>query len=1554
MFDVTRADTSRSDLMALPTPPRSSNKENNAQTFAARGVAWAQHTQIHHLSSPPPPSKSVSRDRPARSILKKQSYSSLPLPDDICDEYKPREVTPEPADPLCNLTYLEHPVSRLIASDAPLKDLIEAHNVLAARLRSSVTNTTDVDASWPLFQPIRKNRDAFVKAIVRDLGRALVDPLDSNGHQQSCGERKEDRILAPLPSPNNTPKKKRDGMTAEQVKCARDQCTISHSVIRLLSVVWTMPAILGVFSGEELGEILTQLLAIPLAPELPTLNARKTCALAIWLIQSQRLPRDVLAPAADRIAAALKRAIDGELGKEGKKGSVSDGLKAIHDLCMYQPVTFVKAFAPVLPYVLQNLVGPTLTLRVQACQALGGIVTGANRAVPRKGLVHARFARLVRLFLTRVPKPSTQNNTVPSTPREPLIIRTLRLTLEATDPQHSAQGPVWALNVLAALIALLGPLLIEDHALRRTLTSLLSLGLRHPKSSVRALACIVWRPVVWAWFQPSFSLDIIWEDVQESIEHDLSLNKREKELKKSERKLAREKEIDAGKDSLWKLMTSVVECQTGVVTIAALLGTDDTYGDWDDGRQTNADDSIQRTFSILKAMTTKGGLTCQDAVEVLKRLVGFEQTYEQWHINMLLPRSLFSSTSNLLFVEFKSLSTSVRSILEKSPGLEEIRSLTREELSKEWVFNGMIDVWKEIVGYLEIMDQDDSPITDISEPWDGLIKANVGHLLDGDDDAATIAFTGRAADILVDIVQDQNIDFTPKALISAPADPAPKSEIEVLLPVTLSSDPPQEDPVPTKHCTNGELKLKVVRDLWATVRTVVPHSLLAPASEKLLLCLIKNEDELLDDDILSLDICDDGMALKFWMQFCTELAMCCDIDVMKSFWGIDSEGDVQYQRWRRATCLMKVWRVFVDMWKAESVCTWESCAILLRVPFMNIDTEGANDDDSAIWESLLDNAIAKALDHGLDNATVLEDVAAGLVQAHDWDTACGPSVIRAADALLSRLDLDEIREVPSSLLGLINAVLVATYPPSAQTEQYARWVLRSVSDLLRKCSEKEMACAIATAVKESVSMWILDEARASNEEEWAYDMEPLYGYLLSALGFLPKTIETLNEHLPILESALLGGTFRTPLAAEAFKEFWSGFSDVTEPRGGWPAGIPRCLGGCKYGQTTTIIVGGTEDDLVKTPEQFIVTLPPSSSTLCEEASDLDRSTVSPPSTPTKHYQTFSETHLLAFSSPPRLKRLSPTISTSLRESSLISPTWVAVKNKTAGSRKRMRISVEKENNASLTSPTPSIPEAKQNSQPPMTPRKRKVQGDLEDGEKNLSPLKKCRSDAIFSHSTNTSHADDTDDEDHVASNLLASSRSSDETIPSPGRPKKRKRTTMIMAAVEVPTLKSITASYAKSKHTSQNIDSVDKWNDGWRLDTFKSRLRRTKSDSSREPSTQRCRSAAESEHDLFGPLPLPNLLASYQQSATISTRRVITRSGSASAALSLRELDSKSLNQSPPSSPSPQARLMLDPVVDDSENEDTSAAGSSPSKSARLRKIRRTRSQTITRKKLSV
>lgn len=145
---------------------------------------------------------------------------------------------------MIDLDYLSSPIATIIAhSDKPLRQVIEAYSVLTARLKSAVPGTTDGDASWPLFQPIRKNAEAIVDAFVRDLGKALEDP------GVSAVECEDVRVL--LPSPKSSPKKKA-GMTAEQVKYARDLCTISHAVMKLLAVVFTMPAIYRVFSGASL------------------------------------------------------------------------------------------------------------------------------------------------------------------------------------------------------------------------------------------------------------------------------------------------------------------------------------------------------------------------------------------------------------------------------------------------------------------------------------------------------------------------------------------------------------------------------------------------------------------------------------------------------------------------------------------------------------------------------------------------------------------------------------------------------------------------------------------------------------------------------------------------------------------------------------------------------------------------------------------------------------------------------------------------------------------------------------------------------------------------------------------------------------------------------------------------------------------------------------------------------------------------------------------------------------------------------------------------------
>lgn len=310
--------------MALPTPPSTTHRDRDIRLPGSR-VAWSQQNQYFVFTTSPkgnvPPPRHL--EHPAKPILKKYSQTFLPIPEDDT-----REVTPEPEDPLANLTYLERPVTQIIDPQFSLRNLIEAYSVLTTRIRGAVADSTDVDASWPLFQPLRKHTQAFVDGVCRDLGRALVEPdtiaiQDDEPPVPDIGDACDaEETCSLLPSPKRSPKKKKKGMSAAQVKLARDLCTTTHAVLRLLSVIFTSSAVYQLFSEAQLRDMLTHVLAIPMAEALPTPNARKTCALSIWLLQVQRLPEEVLLPARDRIAFALRRGMEGELGKEGKKGSV--------------------------------------------------------------------------------------------------------------------------------------------------------------------------------------------------------------------------------------------------------------------------------------------------------------------------------------------------------------------------------------------------------------------------------------------------------------------------------------------------------------------------------------------------------------------------------------------------------------------------------------------------------------------------------------------------------------------------------------------------------------------------------------------------------------------------------------------------------------------------------------------------------------------------------------------------------------------------------------------------------------------------------------------------------------------------------------------------------------------------------------------------------------------------------------------------------------------------------------------------------------------------------
>ena len=356
-------------------------------------------------------------------------------------------------------------------------------------------------------------------------------------------------------------------------------------------------------------------------------------------------------------------------------------MQAIYNLSIHEPSIFVPAFTELLPSILDNLLAPRLAQRAQACNALGGLALGASQ-IPLSH-THTRLSEIVNAVLTDTSSlPTSPPHTPSARKSDSMLVKTLRVTLSAHDPSCAAQGPVWALCTLAALIVLLGPALVTSTKLTNVVKALLAASIRHKKSSVRALACVVWRPLAWAYFRPP--LLQMSNDGEDEVEEQAWED--ERMTKPAAWTLA---EV-ARREDFWKVATTMVDMGAGVGTIGALLAhKSDDVG------------SVSRAITLLEVMVKRGGNMCQDAVQTLCRLVSArvpaakaEQGDSDWDWAKLLPTGLFSADPGLLTVDFAHLSEEVRQVLKQTATVADVRALSAAELWMTGVMDGLIKVWR--------------------------------------------------------------------------------------------------------------------------------------------------------------------------------------------------------------------------------------------------------------------------------------------------------------------------------------------------------------------------------------------------------------------------------------------------------------------------------------------------------------------------------------------------------------------------------------------------------------------------------------------------------------------------------------------------------------------------------------------------------------------------------------------------------------------------------------------------------------------------------------------
>ncbi|KIY45181.1 hypothetical protein FISHEDRAFT_76855 [Fistulina hepatica ATCC 64428] len=804
------------DLLTPPSTSHRSEKENrdalrldayqdDATTTRVSFPAAADLARIHTLDplSPFRVKRSATNQTPAKSILKKGT-ALHPQQQELA-----RDVTPEPSEPLLDGHYLERFVAIIVCAEASLRDLIEAYSILAARLRQCVEMTTNTDKSWPLLEPIRNDTGAFVAALVRDLAHAFEEPgtLDDNDALK----------VAQLPTPTKSPCKK--SMSAEQVKQSRDLATVAHAVLKLLAVLFTFPALLH----PELGDILTQVLALPLAPSLPTLNSRKTCALAIHVLQVQRLPKSALLPAKDRIAYAIRRGIDGELGKEGKKGAVTDGLRAIHDLSMEQPAVFVPAFNTILESLLENLLVPGVNVRLQATHALGGYAYGSSMI--QSSDVHKSIAESVAEFIM-TPSQVLSSSSSSQKSNDSDIVRALRMALDNESPMHVTQGPVWAVIVLSSFIVLLGPAIFTNSNVHDIIWSLIRHGLRDGRSPpMRSLFTILWRALIWAFFHPGYP----------GATNDARLWEEEE-------------------DRHWIRMRQVLEFGNGGNLIAALFGSSAFL----------SERTLRKTFGVLESMVARPS-TRKSAVRVLGRLLEAGAEPEKvskdcgkndstvWDLQRLLPVSLFSALPGLLSVvgfTAESLREPFNELLYECPDETAIRPFAKDDFVQQgWIIDRMLDVWYKSFNGIPI-DLDRFPNFSHKTILERLIRIKLEcHNADGDDEEIT-SFFMKVVNTLILVLEDNRV---------------------------VVAVPKGEGDGTARKLTTGRLKSVVVTSCWSSVRNLAPRELLNRPARVLLTWLV-NADGMCYPPA--------GQIHGIWSDFCASVLAVCDVDLLREFWSL--------------------------------------------------------------------------------------------------------------------------------------------------------------------------------------------------------------------------------------------------------------------------------------------------------------------------------------------------------------------------------------------------------------------------------------------------------------------------------------------------------------------------------------------------------------------------------------------------------------------------------------------------------------------------------------------
>ncbi|KAJ7245028.1 hypothetical protein B0H12DRAFT_1128337 [Mycena haematopus] len=442
-----------------------------------------------------------------KPFLPQTKVLSVPLKSILSNTPPSCYMPPATSDnPLEYPSYFMSPAKTLLESTDPntddisLHDLIEAYNTFSLRIQSQIRAILKATSTPPALVSLEECSGRLSEALRRDLKRTREETaIHSRRTSFAQGSFQ--------PSPE---------LDEDEIRAAREMALLSHQVLRFLSNIFSFPLLYSIFSTYDLKSILRELLVLGSAPCIPGPSSRRTWTLVVWIISVQNLPSEVLSPSKLEMVSVLKRALEGEIGKNQAK---LDALQASNQLLKQHPSLFISPLLTIFPCILQDLIADSPDIRLQAVNVLGRFALAKiNTLSTTANNCHPSISATLMAFI------NTQTSKLKSTQSQLRLRNLVAEALTARKSSHPANGPFWVVQLLASFVVLLGDsVFLNPRALKLILQSLEHVA-AHKQKEVVALHPYVWQCLVWVFSRlpvPSGDEEDIRDPVFRTLKQDL-------------------------------------------------------------------------------------------------------------------------------------------------------------------------------------------------------------------------------------------------------------------------------------------------------------------------------------------------------------------------------------------------------------------------------------------------------------------------------------------------------------------------------------------------------------------------------------------------------------------------------------------------------------------------------------------------------------------------------------------------------------------------------------------------------------------------------------------------------------------------------------------------------------------------------------------------------------------------------------------------------------------------------------------------------------------------